>query len=184
MAAVEMFKLGEKLDRYVLDHAVSVLQENPGMSMSVNLTISSISSAPFLQYLRDFFLKNNEITNRLAIEIPENAIIHQRDAVKSLSEICQQYKVMWGIDQFGRHFQSLEYLTELTPAYVKVDQGYMSIISKDENAQSVLAAVCRTAHNAGAITVVTRVESEEQVNLINQLFVDGYQGIVQPARAI
>jgi EAL domain-containing protein (putative c-di-GMP-specific phosphodiesterase class I) len=179
-----MFKLGEKLDRYVLDHAVAVLQENPGMSMSVNLTISSISSTPFLQYLRDFFLKNNEITNRLAIEIPENAIIHQRDAVKSLSEICQQHKVMWGIDQFGRHFQSLEYLTELTPAYVKVDQGYMSIISKDENAQSVLAAVCRTAHNAGAITVVTRVESEDQVTLINQLFVDGYQGIVQPARAI
>ena len=91
---------------------------------------------------------------------------------------------MWGIDQFGRHFQSLEYLTELTPAYVKVDQGYMSIISKDENAQSVLAAVCRTAHNAGAITVVTRVENQEQVKLINQLFVDGYQGIVQPAHEI
>ena len=120
----------------------------------------------------------------MAIEIPENAIIHQREAVKLLSEICQQHKVMWGIDQFGRHFQSLEYLTELTPAYVKVDQGYMSIISKDENAQSVLAAVCRTAHNAGAITVVTRVENQEQVKLINQLFVDGYQGIVQPGHEI
>ncbi len=91
---------------------------------------------------------------------------------------------MWGIDQFGRHFQSLEYLTELLPVYVKVDQGYMSIISKDENAQSVLAAVCRTAHNAGVITVVTRVESEHQMEIINQLFVDAYQGIVHPAREL
>jgi len=96
----------------------------------------------------------------------------------------REFKVIWGIDQFGRHFQSLEYLTELTPAYVKVDHGYMSIITKDENAQSVLAAVCRTAHNAGAVTVVTRVESPEQIELINQLFVDGYQGLVQPAREI
>lgn len=184
ISAVELFKLGEKLDRYVLDHAVSVLQANPGMRMSVNLTISSISSLPFLSYLNEFFIKNSAISNRIAIEIPENAIIHHRESVKSLSEICRQYKVMWGIDQFGRHFQSLEYLTELTPVYVKVDQGYMSIISKDENAQSVLAAVCRTAHNAGAITVVTRVENEQQIDLINQLFVDGYQGIVQPAREI
>ncbi len=184
ISAVELFKLGEKLDRYVLDHVVSVLQENPGMRISVNLTITSISSLPFLSYLNEFFIKNSAISHRIAIEIPENAIIHHREAVKSLSEICRQYKVMWGIDQFGRHFQSLEYLTELTPVYVKVDQGYMSIISKDENAQSVLAAVCRTAHNAGAITVVTRVENEQQIDLINQLFVDGYQGLVQPAREI
>lgn len=184
MAAVEMFKLGERLDRYVLAHAVSVLRENLNLRLSVNLTISSISSSAFLAHLAEFFQTHLEITKRLAIEIPENAIIHQRDAVKLLSDICLNHQVMWGIDQFGRNFQSLGYLTDLTPAYVKVDQGYMSIISKDDNAQSVLAAVCRTAHNAGAVTVVTRVESEAQVELINHLFVDGYQGIVQPAREI
>lgn len=184
MAAVEMFKLGERLDRYVLEHAASVLSANPGMSLSVNLTIGSISSMSFLTYLNDFFIKNKVILPRIAIEIPENAILHQREAVKSLSDICKRSKVMWGIDQFGRHFQSLEYLTELLPVYVKVDQGYMSIISKDENAQSVLAAVCRTAHNAGVITVVTRVESEHQMEIINQLFVDAYQGIVHPAHEI
>lgn len=184
IAAVEMFKLGEKLDRYVLDHAVSVLQQNVGMSLSVNLTISSLSSASFLTDLREFFQKNTHVLKRLAIEIPEKAVIHHRESAKLMSDICQEHAVMWGIDQFGRHFQSLEYLTDLTPAYVKVDQGYMSIISNDENAQSVLAAVCRAAHNAGAITVVTRVENEDQVKLINQLFVDGYQGIVQPARSI
>jgi EAL domain-containing protein (putative c-di-GMP-specific phosphodiesterase class I) len=184
MSAVELFKLGEQLDQYVLEKVVGVLQANLQMSVSVNLTLGSISSLKFVNYLERFFTSHTELLGRLAIEMPENAIIHQYESVKKISELCQAHKVMWGIDQFGRHFQSLEYLTELTPAYVKVDQGYMSLIGDDENAQSVLAAVCRTAHNAGAITVVTRVENQAQVELINQLFVDGYQGIVQPARPI
>lgn len=182
--AVEMFKLGEKLDKYVLEHAFKILKSNLNMSLSINLTISSISSVSFLSYVKELFENNFSLLNRVAFEIPENAVLQHQDAVYKLSELCREFKVIWGIDQFGRHFQSLEYLTELTPAYVKVDHGYMSIITKDENAQSVLAAVCRTAHNAGAVTVVTRVENPEQIELINQLFVDGYQGLVQPAREI
>jgi diguanylate cyclase (GGDEF)-like protein len=184
MSAVELFKLGEQLDQYVLDRTVGVLQANPQIKISVNLTLSSISSLKFFSYLERFFIDNIDIGNRIAIEMPENAIIHQHESVKRISELCKSHKIMWGIDQYGRHFQSLEYLTELTPFYVKVDQGYMSLLEEDENAQSVLAAVCRAAHNAGAITVVTRVENQKQVELINKLFVDGYQGIVQPARPI
>jgi len=184
MSAVDLFQLGEKLDKYVFEQAINILEANSKMSISVNLTLNSISSPTFLMYLEQLFVSHINICSRIAIEMPENAIIHQNASVKKISELCRTHKVMWGIDQFGRHFQSLEYLTELTPAYVKVDQGYMSLAEDDENAQSVLAAVCRAAHNAGAITVVTRVENQKQVELINQLFVDGYQGIVQPARPI
>ncbi|WP_024873256.1 bifunctional diguanylate cyclase/phosphodiesterase [Tolumonas lignilytica] len=184
MSAVEMFKLGEKLDRYVLEQSLVILKDNPDLSLSINLTIGSISSSSFHSFLKEFFVTNNLFISRIALEIPENAILQHKESVKNLNGLCAEFKVMWGIDQFGRHFQSLEYLTEFTPAYVKVDQGYMSVITKDENAQSVLAAVCRTAHNAGAVTIVTRVEDQKQVELITQLFVDGYQGIVQPAREI
>lgn len=64
---------------------------------------------------------------------------------------------------------------------MKADQGFTLNMSNDENAQSVLSAVCRAAHNAGAVTIATRVENASEVELIKTLFVDAYQGIVVPS---
>ncbi|MFQ2222583.1 EAL domain-containing protein [Aeromonas enteropelogenes] len=50
-----------------------------------------------------------------------------------------------------------------------------------EYATSFLAAVCRAAHNAGVLTIATRVEDQQQVELLSQLHIDGYQGFVHPA---
>ena len=84
------------------------------------------------------------------------------------------------MDQYGRNFQSLDYLEALSPAYVKVDHGYTGMVLKEEGDQAFLSAVCRAAHNAGIVTIATRVESQEQVQALASLFVDGYQGFISP----
>nr|MBP8127868.1 EAL domain-containing protein [Aeromonadaceae bacterium] len=107
-------------------------------------------------------------------------ILHSRSQVENLLGIVRQHGFGWGVDQYGRNFQSLDYLEALTPAYVKVDHGYTGMVLKEEGDQAFLSAVCRAAHNAGIVTIATRVESQEQVQALSKLFVDGYQGFISP----
>lgn len=181
LPAVEMFKLGYLFDCYVLDKAISMLTKYPDLNLSVNVTFNSLLNDKFFEHLMRFFESNIAYCSRIALEVSENAVIQNKAAILRLNELCSQYQVRWGIDQFGRNFQSLEYLKDLTPDYVKADQGFTLNMSNDENAQSVLSAVCRAAHNAGAVTIATRVENASEVELIKTLFVDAYQGIVVPS---
>jgi EAL domain-containing protein (putative c-di-GMP-specific phosphodiesterase class I) len=81
------------------------------------------------------------------------------------------------VDNYGRNFQSLDYLQRFKPDYVKIDFAYTNNI--DDDAQGhVLASVCRTAHNLNITTIATRVETEAQLARLSELFVNGFQGYI------
>lgn len=109
------------------------------------------------------------------------AIMKHKQHVTNLVDVLREHGFLWGVDHYGRHFQSLGYLEELAPAYVKVDHGYTSQIMEPGADTSFLAAVCRAAHNAGVTTIATRVEDQQQVEMLARLHIDGYQGFVHPA---
>ena len=147
-----MFKLGYLFDCYVLDKVIHLLSKRSDLSLSINITFNSLLNDDFFAHLERYFGENAIFSARIALEVSENSVIQNKQAVHQLSDLCARYHIRWGIDQFGRNFQSLDYLKDLTPNYVKVDQGFTLNMIHDENAQSVLSAVCRAAHNAGAIT--------------------------------
>ncbi|MFC3912269.1 EAL domain-containing protein [Pseudaeromonas sharmana] len=180
MPAVEQFKLGSEFDRYVLEQIGDELSRHKGLRLAVNLTQHAISSAAFHEWLDAFLVAHGSLAGRLFLELPESAIVHARDHVETLLQIIRRHKFEWGVDQYGRNFQSLDYLESLHPAYVKIDHGYTGMVLKEEGDQAFLSAVCRAAHNAGIVTIATRVESQEQVNALSRLFVDGYQGFISP----
>lgn len=124
---------------------------------------------------------NAGLKERLLFEIPEAAIMKHKEHVTALVNVLQEHDFQWGVDHYGRHFQSLGYLEELAPSYVKVDHGYTSQVMEPGADTSFLAAVCRAAHNAGVTTIATRVEDQHQVELLSKLHIDGYQGFVHPA---
>ena len=180
MPAVEQFKLGADFDRYVLEQVGQQLVHNLDLKLAINLTLTSISSVPFVEWLAGYLQQHSALAGRLYFELPESAILHSRQQVDRLLATIKRHGFGWGVDQYGRNFQSLDYLEALSPAYVKVDHGYTGMVLKEEGDQAFLSAVCRAAHNAGIVTIATRVESQEQVQALASLFVDGYQGFISP----
>lgn len=180
MPAVEQFRLGEELDKYVLMQVGERLRRDPGLKLAVNLTMGAITSASFVDWVEVFVAQQGQISSRLLFEIPEKAIVNARTRVDALVALLRSRGFRWGVDQYGRYFQSLGYLQELRPDYVKVDYGYTSLVLTEEGDQSFLSAICRAAHQAGVTTIATRVEDEAQVQALTRLFFDGYQGYVSP----
>lgn len=184
MSALEQFKLGAEFDKHVLLSVTERLNTHHKLKLAINLTLTSISSAQFVAWLDDYLANHPRLIGQIVFELPESAIVHSRHQVETLVTVLRRHNLMWGVDQYGRNFQSLDYLDTLRPAYVKVDHGYTSMVLKEEGDQAFLSAVCRTAHHAGAVTIATRVESQEQVDALSDLFVDGYQGFISPPTAL
>jgi len=181
LPAIEQFKMGAEFDKAVLEACVPLFKQQPELVLAVNITAGSLCSDEFLTWLRGYLSLNVELKERLLFEIPEAAIMKHKEYVTHLVELLREHGFLWGVDHYGRHFQSLGYLEELTPAYVKVDHGYTSQVMEPGADTSFLAAVCRAAHNAGVTTIATRVEDKRQVELLSSLHIDGYQGFVHPA---
>lgn len=180
MPAVEQFKLGSEFDKAVLQAVAPTLHRQPNKRLAINLTMGSITSDAFHFWLADYLLQHEHLAGRLLFEMPETAIVYARHSVDKLVALLKARHFTWGVDQYGRYFQSLGYLESLMPAYVKVDHGYTGMVLKEEGDQAFLSAVCRAAHNAGIVTIATRVEDDAQVKALADLFVDGYQGYISP----
>lgn len=181
LPAIEQFKMGAEFDQAVLEACVPLLDQQSELVLAVNITAGSLCSDDFRRWLGGYLTAHTELKGRLLFEIPEAAIMKHKEQVAALVELLQEHLFQWGVDHYGRHFQSLGYLEELAPAYVKVDHGYTSQIMEPGADTSFLAAVCRAAHNAGATTIATRVEDQQQVEVLSSLHIDGYQGFVHPA---
>jgi len=173
--------LGAEFDKAVLEACVPLFRQQPELVLAVNITAGSLCSDEFLTWLRGYLAVNGELKERLLFEIPEAAIMKHKQHVTNLVDVLREQDFLWGVDHYGRHFQSLGYLEELAPAYVKVDHGYTSQVMEPGADTSFLAAVCRAAHNAGVTTIATRVEDQQQVEVLANLHIDGYQGFVHPA---
>ncbi|WP_283132202.1 bifunctional diguanylate cyclase/phosphodiesterase [Enterovibrio norvegicus] len=178
LGAVEQLELGESFDRYVVSHMIGKLTDDPEMGpIAINLTQSSVTDASFIRWLTSVMQKNRALAGRLFFEIPESVFVRYPDHVGLLTEQAHRFNFGFGVDNYGRNFQSLDYLNKFKPSYVKIDFAYTSNLD-DEAQTHVLASICRTAHNLNITTIATRVETEAQLNKLSELFVNGFQGFI------
>ena len=145
--------------------------------LSINLTKQSVTSAAFLRWLSSVLQKNQNLRGRLFFEIQKATFIRYPDHLSLVTEQINRFNFGFGIDNYGRNFKSLGYLSNFSPTYVKIDFSYTHSITNDEQ-NFVLASICRTAHNLNITTIATRVETEGQLNKLSELFVEGFQGFI------
>ena len=180
MPAVEHFKLGCLFDQYVLKKIPQELDLHAYPSIAVNLTQTSCVDSDFHEWLERFLAQHPELKNTLILELPETVCLARANEVTPLIQIIKAAGFAFGIDQYGRHFQSLNYLKQLLPAYVKVDHSYTNQVDEITGDSEFLAAVCQAATKLAITTVATRVESQSILDLLAGLHIDAYQGFISP----
>ncbi|WBA10006.1 EAL domain-containing protein [Salinivibrio kushneri] len=178
LGAVEQLQLGETLDKYVISHVLKTLSQDASVGpLAVNLTLSSVTDASFIRWLGTTLYQHRKLAGQLLFEIPEVAFVRHADHTGLLTDQIRQAGFQFGVDNYGRNFQSLDYLQRFKPDYVKIDFAYTSHI-EDEAQGHVLASICRTAHNLNITTIATRVETDAQLARLSELFVNGFQGYI------
>ncbi|ELR66539.1 GGDEF and EAL domain protein [Photobacterium marinum] len=178
LGAIEDLEVGSLFDRHVIAQLINRLNANPQLGpLAINITNSSVKDPAFIRWLSKILEKNQILSDRLFFELPEESFVRSPDSTGLLCSAIRFYKFKFGVDNYGRHFKSLDYLKEFRPDYVKIDFAYTNQLN-DQIRASVLSSISRTAYSLNIMTIATRVETQTQLDRLSELFVSGFQGFI------
>ena len=112
----------------------------------------------------------------LAIEITEGSLIEDQERALSVISALHEHGVRVALDDFGTGFSSLSYLATLPVDTLKIDRTFVSAMTEDPRAMSLVSTVIALAHNLEMDVVAEGIETEEQAKLLRLLRCEIGQG--------
>ena len=183
MPFIDMFSLGGELDQCLL---TSLEQQGVftklSQPMAINLTLDSILSEDFADWLTNY-LAQNQYAENLLFEFSESILTHHIDACLSLMTLIKSKGAKVGIDQCGRQIASLDYLTIVQPDYIKLDQSF-AYYEKAEQSSQLCRSLVNVANSLNIQVVLTGIEDEQQLAHFKHLHAYGYQGYISPPQEL
>ena len=181
LGAVEHFGLSQRLDQWVLETALSWLQENPihrdNLELcTINISGASLSDERFLNFVTVKLEDNPICAAKLCIEITESAAIRNLEATAQFIKTLKSKGCRFALDDFGKGFSSFSYLKSLPVDILKIDGGFIRDILKSEIDKAVVASVVSIAKALNMQTVAEFVESTEVAKLLTEMNIDYAQG--------
>ncbi len=176
--ALEQLGVSHLFDEYVVESMVKRLKDGSiSEPIAINIAHSSISQPSFIRWIGQLLNKNKDIAGLLHFEVPENCFITSPHHTALFCNAVRAAGADFGVDNYGRNFQSLDYINEFRPAYVKLDYLYTHHLD-DEKQKFTLTSISRTAHNLGIKTIASRVETQTQLDFLSEHFIEVFQGFI------
>lgn len=167
---------GIKLDRFVIERAITMLANDPSISVGVNLAAPSFKDTEIINFIGDALAKYNVNANRFFLEITESEIISHLDHAREVLECIKAMGVQIALDDFGAGFSSLAYLKNLPVDFLKIDGSFMRDLTHNKFNQAIIRAIREVAAIKNIKTIAEYVENQDQMDLLADLGVDYTQG--------
>ena len=170
-----------QLDLYMLKLALSKLKLwadwlPEKFKLNVNVSTSGFASEDFIRYLQEQHQKSAVITERLCIEITEESLILNVDAVKKHLDILKELNISVALDDFGTGYSSLSYLHQFSLDYLKIDKSFVDGLNAISNKVVILNAVVNLAKALKIKTTAEGIETAEQYQKLKEIGCDLGQG--------
>ena len=170
-----------QLDLYMLKLAVSKLNLwadwlPEKFKLNVNVSTSGFASKDFISYMQEQHLLAADITARLCVEITEESLILNVDAVKNHLDILKSLNIPVALDDFGTGYSSLSYLHQFSLNYLKIDKSFVDELNTISNKVVILDAVVNLAKALKIKTTAEGIETAEQYQKLKEIGCDLGQG--------
>lgn len=175
-------KLNNELGRWIIKTAMEAQRTwiNAGyedVSLSVNLSPMQLNTDHGLnEFIVQQIEKNELDPNKLEFELTENATIEQTDEIHNTLKQIREMGSDISIDDFGMGHSSLKYLYDFFANVVKLDASLVQAVPKGEDRQQIVKAILDLCKRLDVRVVAEGVETKEQLEIMNKLGADYYQG--------
>ena len=180
MPAVERTDLVHRLDRWMIEQAVSALTlphaRRTDLRLQVNVSTRSLEDPGFGDYVVSTLRRAKVQPARLGLEITETAAITNLAATRRLVTRLTRAGCRFALDDFGAGFGSFVYLKHLPFTTVKIDGEFVRQADRTQGDSVFVEAVVRVARGLNMLTVAEYVDREALVETLTQLGVDRAQG--------
>lgn len=181
LPAAERYNLSAKIDRWVVNHYLSWLSENPQhqaelVRANINLSGLSLGDKDIKLYFLNAFEKYGVPYEKVCFEIMESRAITKLDETLDFISTFRKLGCKFALDDFGIGFSSYEHLKKLPVDYVKIDGSFVKDILVDPIDMAMVCSMKDVAKAMGIWTVAEYVESTEIMVELGKIGVDYAQG--------
>jgi diguanylate cyclase (GGDEF)-like protein len=146
------------------------------LRMAVNLSARQFKHSNLPRLLTEIITETGiaphllelEITESVAMDNPETAILHLRR--------FKEMGVELAVDDFGTGYSSLSYLKLFPVNRLKIDRSFVKDIETESDDAAIAAAIIALAHSLGKEVVAEGAETEAQLTFLRHQQCDIVQG--------
>ena len=183
IAAAERYRLGPRLDRYVLDATLSWLEQHPEARAqvelcSINIGGTTLVDEDFGDYFAARLRRSSLKPEQLCLEITETSVVRDMTRAKRFIDRVGNLGCRFALDDFGTGFCSFGYLRDLNVDYLKIDGSFVRDLDNGGLSEAVVKSITDIAHVLGKRAVAEQAETESQLQHLRRLGVDYGQGYV------
>ncbi|MUV12693.1 putative bifunctional diguanylate cyclase/phosphodiesterase [Noviluteimonas gilva] len=181
IAAAERYRLGPRLDRYVVEAVLQWLETHPEHASSIhhcgiNLGGGTLVDEEFHDYFAARLRHSSVPPERLCLEITETSVVRDRTRAQRFIQRMRDLGCRLALDDFGTGFCSFGYLQHLDVDYLKIDGSFVRDLGKSELADAVVRSITEIAHVLDKRTVAEQAETIAQLDSLRAMGVDFAQG--------
>jgi diguanylate cyclase (GGDEF)-like protein/PAS domain S-box-containing protein len=158
--------IGEWVLNEVCSHNSLLRQEQPttprAIEIAVNISPKQLRERFFVRKIERVIEKANISPKQLTIELTENTIIENPQAIMEVLAQIRTLGVKIAIDDFGKGYSSLRYLANLPIDILKIDTSFVHSIGKSSDHEAIVKTIITLAGNLGLAVVAEGVENAFQ----------------------
>lgn len=178
--AAESTGLIDKLDFWVVDHALTLIEQLPlehaNVTLSINLSGDGLDNPALLDLIKNKLAFHSLNPSRIMFELTETAAV--KDVRKTRETIAKLRALgcRFAIDDFGTGFSSFNYIKNYPVDFIKIDGMFIRNLLDEPTDQILVKSMIEVAHNLGKRVIAEYVENQQVADLLNSYQVDFIQG--------
>ncbi|MCT4583937.1 MAG: EAL domain-containing protein, partial [Peptostreptococcaceae bacterium] len=143
--------------------------------ISINLSSFEFMDSVLIKNMVSEIKKSNLKTSNFCFEITESNLVDNIDYTNELIKKLHKDNIIVAIDDFGTGFSSLSYLKNLSADKLKIDRMFIKDYPTIDDG-SILRGIINMTKELDIKLICEGVETKEQLDFINSLGCEEYQG--------
>jgi len=139
-----------------------------GISISVNVSIIQLMQQDFADKLMEILAQTGIHPEYLELEVTESVIIESYEVIKNKLEDLMSKGIKVALDDFGKGYSSLSYLTQIPITTLKIDKSFVDTIGNRRFDRSLTSMIIMIGRRLGLSLVAEGVETEEQLEYLKK----------------
>lgn len=150
------------------------------LHVAVNVSPIQLRDENFSQMVRDAIARSGLDLRRttLELEITENILLDNIEDVREKLHELRDMGIKIAIDDFGKGYSSLSYLTTLPIHYLKIDRAFVIDVAECRDAKAIVQAITSLASSLRMQVVAEGIETHDQLSIMRGLNCQEFQGFL------
>ena len=166
------------LGEYVIESVFRLAREykESPICFHINLSVVQLIQPKIVEYICDMAEKWQIDSGKIIFEVTESLAIEDMNLMKKVLQSLRNSGFRIALDDFGSGYSSLNHVMEMPLDYLKVDKEFIAGYGSKRFSPALLTAITELSHSLSLKMIVEGVEKKSQVDFLNFLDVDQYQG--------